>query len=73
MRSLRLVCKVRSRTRCNSYQSEKGIVAPNLLKRQFDAAAPNQKWVTNVTELSVGDRQLYQSPIMDLFDRRIMS
>jgi transposase InsO family protein len=45
----------------------------HLLKRQFDAAAPNQKWVTGVTEFSVGDRQLYQSPIMDLFDRQIIS
>jgi transposase InsO family protein len=45
----------------------------HLLKRQFDAAAPNQKWVTGVTEFSVGDRQLYQSPIMDVFDRQIIS
>ena len=73
MRSLRLVCKVRSRKRYNSYQGEQGIVAPNLLKRQFDADAPNQKWVTDVTEFSVGDRKLYLSPIMDLFDRQIIS
>jgi putative transposase len=37
MRSLRLVCKVRSRKRYSSYQGEQGIVAPNLLKRQFEA------------------------------------
>jgi putative transposase len=73
MRSLRLVCKVRSRKRYNSYQGEQGIVAPNLLKRQFEADAPNQKWVTDVTEFSVGDRKLYLSPIMDLFDRQIIS
>lgn len=48
-------------------------MAPNLLKRQFDADAPNQKWVTDVTEFSVGDRKLYLSPIMDLFDRQIIS
>ena len=73
MRSLRLICKVRSRKRYNSYQGEQGTVAPNLLKRQFDADAPNQKWVTDVTEFSVGDRKLYLSPIMDLFDRQIIS
>ena len=73
MRSLRLVCKVRSRKRYNSYQGEQGIVAPNLLKRQFEADAPNQKWVTDVTEFSVGDRKLYLSPIMDLFDRQVIS
>ena len=73
MRLLRLVCKVRQKKRYNSYQGEQGIVAPNLLKRQFEADSPNQKWVTDVTEFSVGDRKLYLSPIMDLFDRQIIS
>ena len=73
MRSLRLVCKVRRKKRYNSYQGEQGVVAPNLLKRQFEADAPNEKWVTDVTEFSVGDRKLYLSPVMDLFDRQIIS
>jgi putative transposase len=73
MRSLRLVCKVRRKKRYSSYQGEQGVVAPNLLKRQFDADAPNKKWVTDVTEFSVGDQKLYLSPVMDLFDRQITS
>ncbi len=73
MRSLWLVCKVRSRKRYSSYQGQQGVVAPNLLKRQFDADAPNQKWVTDVTEFSVGDRKLYLFPVMDLFDRQVIS
>jgi putative transposase len=73
MRSLGLVCKVRRRKRYNSYQSEQGTTAPNLLNREFDATAPNQKWVTDVTEFNVGDRKLYFSPVMDLFDRQIIS
>lgn len=73
MRLLRLVCKVRRKKRNNSYQGEQGVVAPNLLKREFKADAPNQKWVTDVTEFSVGDRKLYLSPVMDLFDRQIIS
>lgn len=76
MRSLRLICKVRSRKRYNSYQGEQGVIAPNLLKRQFEAQAPNEKWVTDVTdvtEFSVGDRKHYLSPIMDLFDRQVIS
>ncbi|MFF1385646.1 DDE-type integrase/transposase/recombinase [Arthrobacter sp. NPDC058288] len=48
-------------------------MAPNLLKRQFEADAPNQKWVTDVTDFSVGDGKLYLSPVMDLFDRQIIS
>ncbi|WP_267278613.1 IS3 family transposase [Arthrobacter sp. CDRTa11] len=73
MRLLRLACKVRQKKRYNSYKGEQGVVAPNLLKRQFEADAPNQKWVTDVTEFSVGDKKLYLSPVMDLFDRQIIS
>ena len=29
--------------------------------------------MTDVTEFSVGDRKLYLSPVMDLFDRQIIS
>jgi putative transposase len=73
MRALGLACKVRRKKRYNSYQGEQGRIAPNLLNRQFKADAPNQKWVTDVTEFSVGDRKLYLSPVMDLFDRQIIS
>lgn len=73
MQELGLVCKVRRRKRYNSYQGEQGAVAPNVLNREFDADAPNQNWVTDVTEFSVGDRKLYLSPVMDLFDRQIIS
>ncbi|WP_262105832.1 IS3 family transposase [Arthrobacter sp. Marseille-P9274] len=73
MRSLQLVCKVRQRKRYNSYQGEQGKTAPNLLNRDFDADAPNQKWVTDVTEFRVDGRKLYLSPVMDLFDRQILS
>jgi putative transposase len=73
MRALRLVCKVRRKKRYNSYQGEQGKIAPNELKREFEADRPNQKWVTDVTEFAVGDRKLYLSPVMDLFDRQIIS
>jgi putative transposase len=73
MRALRLVCKVRRKKRYNSYQGEQGRIAPNVLNREFEADEPNQKWVTDVTEFRVGDRKLYLSPVMDLFDRQIIS
>ncbi|MFJ6001136.1 IS3 family transposase [Arthrobacter sp. NPDC092385] len=73
MRSLRLACQVRRRKRYSSYRGEQGRIAANVLDRDFAADAPNQKWVTDVTEFSVGDRKLYLSPVMDLFDRQIIS
>ncbi|MET1156689.1 IS3 family transposase [Arthrobacter sp.] len=45
----------------------------NVLNREFAAKAPNEKWVTDVTEFRGGDRKLDLSPVMDLFDRQIIS
>ena len=73
IRSLGLVCKVRRKKRYASYQGEQGTVAPNLLNREFDTHAPNEMWVTDVTEFGVGDRKLCLSPVMDLFNRQIIS
>jgi len=49
-----------------SYRGELGRIAPNLLKRQFEASQPNEKWVTDVTEFNVGGNKLYLSPVLDL-------
>lgn len=45
--------------------------AENMLQRDFYAAAPNQKWSTDVTEFKVpGEKKkLYLSAIIDLYDR----
>jgi putative transposase len=56
-----------------SYRGEVGRVAPNLLKRDFHAPRPNQKWVTDVTEFNVGGQKLYLSPVMDLYNGEIIA
>lgn len=50
-------------------------IAENILKRNFTASAPNEKWSTDVTELRIPgtDRKLYLSAILDLYDRSIVS
>ncbi len=53
MRVLGLICKVRRRRRYNSFKGEVGTIAANVLNRDFTATAPNQKWVTDVTEFRV--------------------
>jgi putative transposase len=63
MRSLRLVCKVRRKRRYNSYQGGQGAVAPNVLNREFEAAAPNEKWVTDVTE-ALATLECEQTPLV---------
>lgn len=72
MKELGLVCMVRMK-KYKSYKGEVGRIAPDLMQRNFEAAKPNQKWVTDVTEFSLFGQKLYLSPIMDLCSRDIVS
>lgn len=73
MHQLGLVCQVRRRKPYRSYEGEVGKIARNLLNREFTATGPNQKWVTDITTFRIGKHKLYLSPVMDLFDRQIIS
>lgn len=72
MGELGLKSKVRAK-RYRSYVGEVGKVAPNVLQRQFQAAAPNQRWVTDVTEFNVRGSKLYLSPVLDLYNGEIVA
>jgi putative transposase len=49
-------------------------VAENLLNREFQAQAPNEKWLTDVTEFKYGSSQkAYLSAVLDLHDNTIVS
>lgn len=71
MGELRLRCTLRPK-RYRSYKGDQGTIAPNLLKRDFKADLPNQKWATDVTEFAVAGQKLYLSPIIDLFNSEII-
>ena len=47
-------------------------VVPNLLNRQFEAKAPNQKWVGDITYIPTGEGWLYLAAIMDLYSRQVV-
>jgi transposase InsO family protein len=47
-------------------------VNDNLLQRDFQAPAPNQKWVSDITYIKVGRTWLYLAAVMDLFSRKII-
>jgi putative transposase len=72
MNEEKLKCQVRIK-RYRSYKGEVGKVAPNLLERDFSTKAPNEKWVTDVTEFSLFGRTLYLSPILDLHSSDLVS
>ena len=52
-------------------------IAENVLNRDFHAKAPNEKWLTDVTEFKwyegTETHKVYLSAILDLYDRRIVS
>ena len=73
MKILGLKSIVRAKRRYNSYKGTIGRVVDNLLKRNFKADKPNQKWVTDITEFKVNNEKLYLSPIIDLFNGEIIS
>ncbi len=56
-----------------SFKGEIGAAAPNILARDFEAAAPNEKWVTDVTEFNVGGDKLFLSTVMDLCTGEIVA
>lgn len=72
MKDLGLICLVRMK-KYRSYKGEVGKIAPNLLERNFKATRPNEKWVTDITEFSMFGQKIYLSPILDLFNREIVS
>ena len=62
---------------CTRQAKSPQYIAENLLNRQFYAARPNEKWLTDVTEFKWYEgfeaHKLYLSAILDLCDRRIVS
>jgi len=44
----------------------------NLLNRDFTADKPNEKWVTDITQLPTADGPLYISGIFDCFDNMVV-
>jgi putative transposase len=47
-------------------------IADNVLDRQFQADAPNQKWVADFTYIWTAEGWLYAAAVLDLYSRRIV-
>lgn len=72
MKKLGLKCVVRMK-KYKSYKGKVGKIAPNILDRNFTAETPNQKWVTDITEIKLFGEKLYLSPVLDLFNGEIIT
>lgn len=56
-----------------SYKGKEGIIAPNILNRDFISDKPERKMVTDVTEFRVCNKRIYLSPLIDLNTSEIIS
>lgn len=73
MRELGIVGLSRRRTRPTTTTSKHTLsVAPNLLKRDWSASGPNQKWLADITYIDTLEGFLYLSSLEDTFSRRIV-
>jgi putative transposase len=66
---------LRARPRRRGLPADRGvrsIIADNVLNRDFDATAPNQKWVADFTYIWTAEGWLYVAAVLDLYSRRIV-
>ena len=47
-------------------------IAPNLLERDFEACAPNKKWVTDITFIATLEGWLYLAGVLDTYSRKVI-
>ena len=55
----------RNKRKYSSYKGTVGKIVDNLIKRDFNANKPNEKWYTDVTEFNLHGEKCYLSPILD--------
>lgn len=73
MKQENLIAATPKRRRYGSYLGEISPAPENLINRDFQSAAPNQKWLTDITEFHIPAGKVYLSPIIDCFDGLVVS
>ncbi|TGQ11368.1 MAG: IS3 family transposase [Mesorhizobium sp.] len=73
MKQEQLVVATVKQRRYTSYQGELDAAPENLVNRDFHAEAPNEKWLTDITEFQLPAGKVYLSPMIDCFDGLVVS
>ena len=72
MRSEGLRAKAARKYKATTNSNHTLPVAPNLLEQDFTAAAPNQKWVSDITYIATDEGWLYLAVVLDLYSRLVV-
>ena len=73
MRRQGLVARKVKRRRGLTKQDKTAPKFPDLVNRDFTAAAPNLKWCGDITEIPTADGKLYLATVIDLYSRRLLA
>ena len=73
MNEEQLIVKAARKRKYNSYKGEITPEVDNIIKRDFSAKKPNEKWLTDITEFHIPAGKIYLSPIIDCFDGMVVS
>jgi transposase InsO family protein len=71
-RKLGLCCRQKRRFKVTTDSRHSLPVAENLLEQKFEASAPNQIWLTDITYISTGEGWLYLAGHKDLFTGEVV-
>jgi transposase InsO family protein len=68
-----LEARMRKRYKVTTMSDHDQPVADNLLRQDFTAARPNQRWAGDTTELRIGDHgRAYLAVVLDLYSRFVV-
>lgn len=72
MAKLGLQVRYPKRFKVTTDSSHNDAISPNLLNREFDVAAPNKVWATDITYVWTLEGWLYVGVVIDLFSRQVV-
>ncbi len=75
-RLMKQECLQAARPKRRGYRSYVGEITPapeNIVNRDFHATAPNEKWLTDISEFQIPAGKVYLSPMIDCFDGMVVS
>lgn len=64
--------KLRRKYKATTQSNHNYPLAPNLLKQDFTADRPNQKWVGDLTYIATDEGWLYLAGVEDLYHRKLI-
>ena len=72
MRQHGIRAKQRRRRRRTTIRDGRHPVAPNRLDRQFEAIAPDRKWLTDISYIHTSEGDLYLAVVLGLYSRKVV-